>query len=89
MFLIGHQFYSSYLVEGLEQADIDKVNSRLSDLVSKVDQLNSSSGLKGDVLILRSDVDKMKGYVDRFASIEPQLNEMIKASNDFVPCPST
>jgi hypothetical protein len=95
LFLLGYQIYSSYLVEGFDQSDLDKINSQLTILITKVNELsgttdenNNTTQLIGDVEVLKSKMLLIEPAVNDFKTMKPTINGMIDVANKFIPCPS-
>ena len=89
--LMGYQYYSSYssyLVEGFGQSDIDKINLTLTSLADQVNNINGNTGMRGDVLILKNKMNLIEPAVNDFITMKPTINEMIKVADKFIPCPS-
>ena len=86
--LLGYQIYSSYLVEGIDQSEIDKINAQLTILVSKVNSLSGTTQLIGDVDVLKSKMLIIEPAVNDFKTMKPTINGMIDVANKFIPCPS-
>jgi hypothetical protein len=85
--LLFYQFYSCNVLEGIDQGEIDKINAKLSELVTTVRTITNDQSIKtikSDLDTLKNDLSIVKPQIQEFQELKPKVDEMYKVSQPYM-----
>lgn len=82
--LLFYQFYSCNVLEGIDKGEIDKINAKLSELVTTVRTITNDQSIK----TIKSDLDTLKNDLSivkpQIQELKPKVDEMYKVSQPYM-----
>jgi len=85
--LLIYQFYSYDIIEGIDQAEIDKINSNLTQLVKEVREVTDGTlvkQLKSDVDTSKNNIGMLNSEFQSYRDNKDIINEMILVSTELL-----